>query len=208
MNEDPLQYDKWVQEALRGVIRRALEAAVSQGLSGDHHFYIAFKTGAAGVVAPRRIVQQQGGEMTIVLQHQYSGLAAGEDEFQVTLSFGGRAEKLVIPYAAITTFSDPSVDFNLLLGSAGGESGKGEGKQAAPREEGGEEGGKEGARKTVPVAAGDAARQAPPGKPEDGRKKAGDEKKDEKDKDEKDGDEKDGDEKSGQVIALDAFRKK
>jgi hypothetical protein len=102
------------QEALRGVIKAALKRAASpEGLPGAHHFYITFKTEAPGVSGPIDLLGKYPDEMTIVLQHQYWDLAPGETFFSVTLQFGGQPKRLSIPYAAVTRFYDPSVQFLL-----------------------------------------------------------------------------------------------
>ncbi|MDB5429497.1 MAG: hypothetical protein JWP35_613 [Caulobacter sp.] len=110
--EDLMQYEAMAQEALRGVIKTALRK-VTGGMPGDHHFYITFKTGAPGVEGPPELLGKYPDEMTIVIQHQYWDLAAGETFFSVMLKFGGTPRKLSIPYAAITRFYDPSVQFLL-----------------------------------------------------------------------------------------------
>jgi hypothetical protein len=110
---DLIGYDAMQQEALRGVVRAALKQAAAKGLPGDHHFYITFKTGAPGVTGPKDLLGQYPDEMMIVLQHQYWDLAPGETFFSVTLRFGGQPKPLSIPYAAITQFWDPSVDYRL-----------------------------------------------------------------------------------------------
>jgi hypothetical protein len=110
---DLIGYDALQQEALRGVVRSALKQASAKGLPGDHHFFITFKTSAAGVTGPKELLDQYPDEMMIVLQHQYWDLAPGETFFSVTLKFGGQPKSLSVPYAAITQFWDPSVDFRL-----------------------------------------------------------------------------------------------
>jgi len=110
---DLIGYDALQQEALRGVVRAALKLAAAKGLPGEHNFYITFKTGAPGVTGPKDLLGQYPDEMTIVLQHQYWDLAPGETFFSVTLRFGGQPKPLSIPYAAITQFWDPSVDYRL-----------------------------------------------------------------------------------------------
>jgi hypothetical protein len=110
---DLIGYDTLQQEALRGVVRAALKQAAAKGLPGDHHFFITFKTSAAGVSGPAELLGQYPDEMMIVLQHQYWDLAPGETFFSVTLKFGGQPRSLSVPYAAITQFWDPSVDFRL-----------------------------------------------------------------------------------------------
>jgi uncharacterized protein len=112
--QDLMQYDAMAQDALRGVVKTALKrAAAPEGLPGAHHFYITFKTDAAGVSAPPDLIGKYPDEMTIVLQHQYWDLAPGETFFSVTLQFGGQPKRLSIPYAAVTRFYDPSVQFLL-----------------------------------------------------------------------------------------------
>jgi hypothetical protein len=110
---DRIDYEALQQEALRGVVRAALKQAAATGLPGDHHFYITFKTGAPGVTGPKELLDQYPDEMMIVLQLQFWDLAPGDAAFGVTLRFGGQPKALTIPYAAITQFWDPSVDYRL-----------------------------------------------------------------------------------------------
>ena len=108
-----IPYDDIVQEALRAVVGRVLgSVAANGGLPGEHHFYITFKTQAAGVDIPKRLLERFPDEMTIVMQNRYWDLVADE-RFSVGLSFNQVPSKLVIPYAAITGFHDPAVDFDL-----------------------------------------------------------------------------------------------
>jgi len=113
MAESWLRYDRMVEHALRSVVRKALAEAAQRGLPGEHHFYITFHTDRAGVGIADWLRQQYPQEMTIVLQHQFWDLLVEEERFAVTLSFGGRHERLDIPFAAITAFADPSVKFGL-----------------------------------------------------------------------------------------------
>lgn len=113
MSKDWLRYDRMVEDALRGVVRRALNDVSASGLPGDHHFYLTFRTGETGVQIAPALKSQYPKEMTIVLQHQFWGLEVGEDQFAVTLSFGGKHERLVVPYRSIVSFADPSVKFGL-----------------------------------------------------------------------------------------------
>lgn len=115
MSDEHLRYDIWVEEALRSVIRKTLSHVAQNGLPGDHHFYISFLTQHDGVVIPGRLRAQHPNDMTIVLQYQFDNLSADEDAFSVTLSFGGKKENLVIPYASVISFADPSVNFALQL---------------------------------------------------------------------------------------------
>jgi hypothetical protein len=94
-------------------MREALVRTAREGLPGDHHFYVTFRTHAAGVAIPNHLLSKFPDEMTIVLQHQFRALEVGEDAFSVNLSFQSRSERLKIPFAAVTTFADPSVNFGL-----------------------------------------------------------------------------------------------
>ena len=112
--QDLMNYEAMAQEALRGVVRAALRRANAPGgLPGAHHFYLTFKTGVAGVEGPDELLSRYPDEMTIVLQHQFWDLEVGDQSFGVTLKFGGRPQSLVVPFAALTRFYDPSVQFLL-----------------------------------------------------------------------------------------------
>ena len=112
-DENTLRYDKMVESALRGVVKKAVEEVMEDGLPGDHHFYITFLTDHPGVNIPSYLRDRYPGEMTIVLQFQFYDLDVNDEQMQVTLSFNNVPEKLVIPLAAITIFADPSVNFAL-----------------------------------------------------------------------------------------------
>lgn len=113
MSTDYMNYSKMVEDALRLVAREALERVAALGLPGNHHFYISFRTAAPGVQIPPYLRERYPEEMTIVLQHQFHGLEVGAEDFSVTLSFNRTPERLTIPYAAMTSFADPSVQFGL-----------------------------------------------------------------------------------------------
>jgi hypothetical protein len=113
MAESWLRYDRMVEQALRGVVRKALSEAGQRGLPGDHHFYITFHTDRPGVGIADWLHQQYPQEMTIILQHQFWDLVVEEERFAITLSFGGRHERLTIPFSALSAFADPSVKFGL-----------------------------------------------------------------------------------------------
>lgn len=113
MSKDVLRYDLMVQEALKGVVRKILAEAARDGLPGEHHFYITFRTGAPGVRLSQRLREKHPDEMTIVLQHQFWDLNVSDHAFEVGLSFSGVPERLLIPFDAVTTFFDPSVQFGL-----------------------------------------------------------------------------------------------
>jgi uncharacterized protein len=111
MPEDHIRYDLLAQAALRGVVRTVLADAAKNGLPGEHHFKITFAPGTPGVRLSERMRAQYPQAMTIILQHQFWDLAVREDAFEVGLSFGGVAEKLTVPFNAVTAFFDPSVQF-------------------------------------------------------------------------------------------------
>jgi len=112
--ESLIPYDEIVQEALRDVVGRVLgEVERSGGLPGDHHFYITFKTRMAGVSIPKHLAERFPEEMTIVIQHRFWDLKVEDDAFSVGLSFGGVPATLRVPFAAVTDFVDPAVDFSL-----------------------------------------------------------------------------------------------
>ncbi|MGX1096633.1 SspB family protein [Amorphus sp. MBR-141] len=113
MADDLIRYDVLVQESLRGVVRKVLKEVVDNGLPGDHHFYIAFDTAAPGVRMSSRLREQHPEEMTVVMQHQFWDLNVTEHAFEVGLSFGGVPERVLVPFAAIKGFFDPSVQFGL-----------------------------------------------------------------------------------------------
>jgi hypothetical protein len=114
--ESLIPYDEIVQDALRAVVGRVLgEVERSGGLPGDHHFYITFKTRAPGVSIPKHLMERFPDEMTIVIQHRFWDLKVEDDEFTVGLSFGGVPATLLVPFAAVTQFHDPAVEFALTF---------------------------------------------------------------------------------------------
>ena len=110
-----IPYDEIVQEALRAVVGRVLGQVIAEGsvLPGDHHFYITFNTNAPGVSIPNHLKERFPDEMTIVLQNKFWELAVTDEGFSVGLSFNQIPTKLQVPFAAITAFVDPAVDFGL-----------------------------------------------------------------------------------------------
>jgi uncharacterized protein len=113
MATDHIRYDVLARDALRGVLRKVLSDAAVHGLPGEHHFFITFISTAEGVKLSPRLLAQYPDEMTIILQHQFWDLVVHEDRFEVGLSFGGIPERLVVPFSAIKSFFDPSVQFGL-----------------------------------------------------------------------------------------------
>lgn len=113
MTDDQMRYDQMVENALRGVVREALLKTLNEGLPGEHHFYLTFRTQAPGVSIPDYLQDQYPEEMTIVMQHQFWDLVVEDSFFSITLSFKNRPAELRIPYAALSAFVDPSVKFGL-----------------------------------------------------------------------------------------------
>jgi len=117
-----IPYDEIVQETLRDVVGRVLgEVERSGGLPGDHHFYITFKTRMPGVSIPKHLAERFPEDMTIVIQHRFWDLKVESDAFSVGLSFGGVPASLRVPFAAVTDFVDPAVDFGLKFQANVGE---------------------------------------------------------------------------------------
>ncbi len=115
MPTDLIRYDLLVQDALRSVVRKVLSDTARAGLLGDHHFNIAFKTHAPGVVVPPAIRSRFPDEMSIILQHEFWDLVVTQDDFEVSLNFSRKPERLTVPFDAITGFTDPSVPFGFKL---------------------------------------------------------------------------------------------
>ena len=117
-----LDYAYLTQDALRGVVREVLQTTRALGHPpGEHHFYVEFGTNAPGVRVSDRLRAQYPERMTIVLQHQFEDLEVDAEGFAVTLHFGGVADRLVVPFAAVTQFADPSASFALQFAGPPGE---------------------------------------------------------------------------------------
>jgi hypothetical protein len=120
--ESLIPYDEIVQDALRAVVGRVLgEVEQTGGLPGGHHFYITFKTRMPGVSIPKHLLERFPDEMTIVIQHRFWDLKVEDDSFTVGLSFGGVPATLHVPFAAVTQFHDPEVEFALTFQASGAE---------------------------------------------------------------------------------------
>ena len=130
----PFDYPVLLHAALLGVVREVLGRAAATGLPGDHHFYLTFGTKEPGVGVSARLAKQHPEEMTIVLQHQYWNLSVDDGGFSVTLRFGGKPERLVVPWEALRSFVDPSVGFGLRLAPAAED--KASAGRAGPQEPG------------------------------------------------------------------------
>lgn len=110
-----IPYERWTDDALREVVARALELAAKDGLPGEHHYYITFRTDHPGSKLPGHLRARYPQEMTIVLQHQFEALVVdrASRNFSVRLHFGGVPATLVVPFPALTGFADPSVRYGL-----------------------------------------------------------------------------------------------
>jgi len=136
MAKDFIGYEALAENALRGVVREALRDAEKRGLIGAHHFYVTFRTGAPGVEIPDFLTERFPDEMTIVIQHQFWDFKVDDDRFQITLTFQKIPATLVVPFAALTAFVDPGVQFGLQFkGSkaAPGQAGKSVPTAPAPK---------------------------------------------------------------------------
>ena len=133
MPEDRLKYERLVEDALRGVVRQALQEVALRGLPGEHHFYITFRTTHPGVVMPEHLRTKYPQDMTIVLQHQFWGLEVEDTAFAVTLSFNDQHERLSVPFASISGFADPTVKFGLQF-ETGEPAAQAKGTASAARE--------------------------------------------------------------------------
>lgn len=119
MDTERIDYPRIIQEALRDVVRRVLAQVAENGLPGEHHFLIAFRTNHPGVRAPQFLRDMYPDEIKVMLQHQYWDLAVDEEAFAVTLSFNAARHRLTIPFAAVTAFVDPSVELVLRFEASG-----------------------------------------------------------------------------------------
>jgi len=112
-NQDLIGYDDIIEGSMRLVIHEALKKVEKDGLRGNHYFVITFATKAPGVSIAKSLMEKYPEEMTIIVQHQFKALKVEAKQFSISLSFGGKYEKLTIPYKSITSFSDPSMNFAL-----------------------------------------------------------------------------------------------
>ena len=109
----PIDYGNLMHRAMRGLIQTVLSDVAKAGLPGDHHFFITFDTGISGVKMAKWLHDRYPDEMTLVLQHWFEDLTVTDDGFSVTLNFGNNPENIAVPFDAVRTFVDPSVEFGL-----------------------------------------------------------------------------------------------
>ncbi len=118
-----INYGSLMHRAMRELIRNVLRDVASNGLPGNHHFFIAFDTTHPNTKVPGWLRDRYPKDITIVLQHWFDQLDVSEAGFSVTLKFSGKPERLYVPFDAITTFSDPSVEFGLRFETKAGADG-------------------------------------------------------------------------------------
>jgi uncharacterized protein len=110
---ETIDYGHLMHRAMRGLIQSVLSDVAKSGLPGDHHFFITFDTRINGVVMAKWLLERYPEEMTLVLQHWFADLTVTAEGFSVTLNFGNNPENITVPFDAVRTFVDPSVEFGL-----------------------------------------------------------------------------------------------
>ena len=119
--QDLIGYDEIIESSMRSVIYETLKKIEKTGLPGKHYFIVTFATKFPGVSVPKPLMEKYPEEMTIAIQYQFKSLVVDEKFFKISLSFGGKFEKLVVPYRSITSFADPSMNFALKFSMTYGE---------------------------------------------------------------------------------------
>lgn len=117
-DEVTLDYAELIDDAMHYVVKKVLKKVQAEGLPGDHHFFITFKTGASGVMISDELRAKYPDEMTIVIQHQFYDLEINDDNFSIVLSFDHIKQNLTIPFSSLISFVDPSVKFGLQFNSS------------------------------------------------------------------------------------------
>ena len=115
--QNVIDYSNLLDDAMYVIVKKVLALVSKNGLPGNHHFFISFATDHPGVVLSKRLAAQYPKDMTIVLQYQFDNLKVLEEHFEVSLNFNGTNEHIVVPFAAIEVFADPSVSFSLQFKS-------------------------------------------------------------------------------------------
>lgn len=111
--QDQIGYDEIIENSMRSVIYETLKKVEKTGLPGNHYFIVTFLTRFPAVEMSQQLLEKYPEEMTIAIQHQYKNLVVEHDHFKISLSFSGKSEKMTIPYKAVTSFADPSMNFGL-----------------------------------------------------------------------------------------------
>ena len=115
MSQDSINYAAMLQDAMRAMVRKVLERTAKEGLPGEHHFYLTFRTDHPKVRLAPKLKRLHPKEMTVVIQHQYEELKVTRDAFSVTLRFDAAPHRITVPFAALSSFADPSAPFGLHL---------------------------------------------------------------------------------------------
>ncbi len=136
-DRDTIDYGSLMHDAMRGLIRKVLEQVAREGLPGQHHFFVTFASNHPGVRLSDWLAERFPETMTIVMQHWFADLEVGEEGFGVTLNFNDQPENMFIPYDAIRTFVDPSVEFGLKFETREAPEGDGPGDPDSPGPGGG-----------------------------------------------------------------------
>jgi hypothetical protein len=124
---DTIPYGRLMHRAMRSLIQTVLEGVSNSGLPGQHHFFITFNTQHPDVNIAQWLMDRYPEEMTIVVQHWFDGLEVDDDGFAITLNFGENPEPMRVPFDAILTFVDPSVEFGLRFETHSEEDGPDDG---------------------------------------------------------------------------------
>lgn len=119
--QDLIGYDEIIENSMRSVIYETLKKVEKNGLPGKHYFILTFLTNYSGVEISKSLKEKYQDEMTIVIQYQYKDLKVNHDDFSISLSFNGKFEKVKVPYQAITSFADPSMNFGLKFSVSYGD---------------------------------------------------------------------------------------
>lgn len=113
MARSGIDYGGMMHRAMQALIADILDGVAAHGLPGDHHFFITFDTREHGVQMADWLRERYPEEMTIVIQHWFDNLSVDDEGFSITLNFGNSPEPLRVPFDALRTFVDPSVEFGL-----------------------------------------------------------------------------------------------
>ena len=113
MSQDYINYPALIDTAMRGMVRELMKRVQTDGLPGEHHFFISFSTQHAGVKMSEQLRAKYPKDITIVMQHQFWDFRVEDSQFHITLSFSGVPEKMTVPFSALTAFADPSIKFGL-----------------------------------------------------------------------------------------------
>ncbi|SPH18292.1 hypothetical protein DEA8626_01827 [Defluviimonas aquaemixtae] len=132
----PIDYGNLMHRAMRGLIEEVLRGVERDGLPGEHHFFITFDTRHPDAKLADWLRERYPEEMTVVMQHWFDGLSVDPDGFAITLNFGDTPEPLYIPFDAVRTFVDPSVEFGLRFETQEEEDDEDDNGDQPPEEDG------------------------------------------------------------------------